>query len=180
MAWDAWDDLAPNQIPNTNAVADAIDTGVLIPSPLWDIPGPPPATQAWTRSMYQNYIRHEDMSGSGIDSNRLMTRAWMEEYAHVPVLTPQNFLAMHNMGACPVYRIDLSWDNGGRLEEKMLDWSPDGESWFRLSSSIPAASTGYTHQGGVNSPQEGINYYRIRFVSESQWAETTAVAFCPI
>lgn len=176
----AWDDLAPNQIPNTNAVADAIDREILTPRALWEV-DPPPATRAWTRSMYQDYIRHEDMSGSGIDPNRLMTRAWMEEYAHVPVLTPRNFLAVHNIDACPVYRIDLSWDNGGRLEEKVLEWSPDGENWLsRLSSSIPAAATGYTHQGGANPPQEGTNYYRIRFVSESQWAETIAVAFCPI
>src|SRR5690554_3324006 len=128
----AWTDLDPDELPHTLDVADAIDREILHPTPLWEIPGPPPDTDCWSREDYETYITHEDMSGSGLTSDDMMTRAEMEAYAWEPVLVPQDFVASHHMATCPVYRIDLSWSNAGRIEAKHLEWSPDGDTWFVL------------------------------------------------
>lgn len=88
-----------------------------------------------------------------------------------------NFSGTLDSSSCPgpTVTIDLSWDNNGISDTKTLErWN--GSSWTTLSSTIGTAATTYRDTGAT----EGAVDYRIKFNSETEWAETTVFAQCPL
>src|SRR5690606_39980847 len=77
MAIKTWAQLSGNECVAHAEVANAVATGQL----LWRGSNPGLAAgYCYTRSDFETYIQHSDMSASGIASNELMSKAEMETY----------------------------------------------------------------------------------------------------
>lgn len=95
---------------------------------------------------------------------------------------PKSFSATHDTGACPTIQVDLSWDNGGRSEQKTLEvYNYSTSSWDTVSSSIAAGDTAYNnHQPSANQVSgSDFAQYRIKFNSESSYSTDTVYVLCP-
>lgn len=107
-----------------------------------------------------------------------MTKSQMETYALVPPPPyPLNFQATHNIGLCPLLRVTLTWDNGGHLEQKVIEFSTNGVN-FQVLGTVGENATSFQH----SPPSEGTYWYRIRWASAppTQYAQDIVGVVCPI
>lgn len=177
----AWEDLDYTRAPTTADVEDAFSKGILSPRPEWTNPGPPPSLtsdRTWRRTDYEAYVFCDELGVSIIPAERIMTRSLMETFALSPTPTPLDFRATHDIGVCPTRQVTLTWTNGTRSEQKVLEWSTDGVNWIVLSGTIGVGETSYEH--GSNGPVSGSNFYRMRWASESIYTHVEEVGVtCP-
>lgn len=139
---------------------------------------------AYTRELFEEIVQHQDMMGSGILPNELMTKAQMIQWRDLtapPTPKPENFTAAHDMSACPALRVVLTWEadvDEGPIEVWHLD---ENDVWYLLDT-LAAGMEMYVHATGL--PYPGRNYYSARYVSQAgegdEWAEASANAVCPI
>ncbi len=95
-----------------------------------------------------------------------------------PPETPDDFTATHLSGDCPALNVKLEWDNAGREESKVLEFSQDGSTGWTQIATPGVADEEYVHEGvdpGVNE----VGYWRIRWDSEATWANASALVSCP-
>lgn len=95
---------------------------------------------------------------------------------------PEDFSASQNNGACPSEEVDLTWSNGDRSESKVVEWHDGDNNWTEIGTPGSSA-TSFTHTSPTSTSGGGAghdNFYRIRFDTETEWAEDTAnVEDCP-
>jgi hypothetical protein len=108
--------------------------------------------------------------------NRMLTAL---SRAEAPPLTPLDFEASFVDGDCPDQNVLLTWDNGGRVESKVLQFSPTGSAPWEQIATPGTGDTSYKH---VN-PDVGMDntgHWRIRWTSESEYAtDSLFLIGCP-
>lgn len=173
----AWPDLDLGRCPNTTEVQDAITRGIL--HLRYDQPPISlPAERCWTRAHYEQWIYCDPLAVSIIPAEQLMTRSQMETFAEVPPPPyPLNFKATHDIELCPTLRVTLTWDNGGHLEEKVIEFSTDGMN-FQILDTVGEGATSFQHF----PPSEATYWYRIKWASApfTRYAQDSVGAVCPI
>lgn len=179
MALKTWPQLANNELVAHAEVRDAVSRGELQwiagePALPPDGTGLDPDKRCYTRAMYEQYIRHVSMGGSGIGMNEPMSKLEMIQYRQLSDPVPLNFEAVHDMGACPAIVVDLYWSNAGVLEPTIIEWRDSPLSDWMPLTSPPAGVTHYTHIAGFG----GSFDYRIRFLGYDEWAYAGTPAMC--
>lgn len=135
-----------------------------------------PDHYVYTRQDYEMFVRHTDMSGSGILPSELMTRAQVLAYRDVSpvIVTPEDFVATHDMSVCPTLRVVLTWTADPAEGPIVVLWEDPLHGWQALDT-LAAGMEEYVH----TYPVEGLNRYMVGYESRAERAAAQTTAICP-
>lgn len=134
MAIKTWAQLSGNECVAHAEVANAVATGQL----LWRGSNPGLAAgYCYTRSDFETYIQHSDMSASGIASNELMSKAEMETYRVLVVVSAS------------IDSAETQWVSIGN--------SFQGRAWFSVSGMVNSVVVAVSVDGGSYQTVETLN-----------------------
>ncbi|MFA5712463.1 hypothetical protein [Mycolicibacterium sp.] len=185
-----WAALASNELVAHAEVRDAVNTGVL----LWDYTEPATIPgdllndrdhYCYTREDFENYVRHTDMSASGIATGEMMSKAEMLLYRSLDPAVPGSFVVLHDDATGPPrIRMDLSWTvqpNRGTLTLQRRIGDVGNYSPLTV---LAQGTTSYVDDfiEAAGAVEGDRIHYRIRYSDQpaTHWAESSDFVFWPI
>lgn len=189
MALKPWPELAPNECVAHAEVRDAVERGELLwrtgreTYPISTHPTLGADHVVYSRADFEEHVKHVDMTNSGILPGELMSKAEMTAWRDLtppdpvePVL-PGSFIAVHDVAACPMRRVVLTWTADPVMGPLLLEHKDPFGTWYELDA-IAAGVEEYVHSHP--GPHSGPNEYQIRYSAETEYAAAAVDVTCPI
>lgn len=162
MAIKTWPNLDDKELVAHAEVRDAVNRGILewlggvepiIPT---DNTGLNPDKRCYTRSDFESYVRHVDMSGSGIEMGEYMSKSEMLTYRMIlgPIPIPSITLSTTSP-----YTIVVSLSATGVFHGYILEYRIEGSGDWTEHNIIASGSTQYNH---TTLPEATLVHYRAR------------------